>query len=439
MLTREISHGCFMMPALPSFDILFEHMPDAVYLIDPASSNILWCNRAGYEDLGLDAADVLDHSVVSLQKDVRGMPQWTDIAHVIRSVPVYTFVGRHRHRDGGEIAVEVNTSHFSHEGREYFLSIARNINKRIATEQRLNESAQQNWFVLNESMDGLWDWNVTTGEVFFSPKLKQILGYGPDEMQPKVETWSNNIHPEDKDYVLAALQQHMDGRRGRYEAEYRIMNRNGYYMWIYDRGKITEYDQHGQPQRIIGMMQNITDRKLLELHLEHLAHLDDLTQLANRRAGMNQLSQMLQQAETQQQPLCVGVIDIDNFKHINDQYGHPMGDEVIAGVAQMLRQHLRKTDYVFRMGGEEFVFLLPNTSIDEAQQLERTLHTRLRDIDWLGGYNISQVTFSIGIACFPEDTQNKDHVLTLADKALYQAKENGRNRTCFAAKDGQTP
>jgi len=225
----------------------------------------------------------------------------------------------------------------------------------------------------------------------------------------------------------------MEGRRGRYEAEYRLLNRNGHYMWIYDRGKVAEYDQQGKPQRVIGMMQNITDRKLLELHLEHLAHLDDLSQLPNRRAGMNQLSEMLLYAESQRQPICVGVIDIDHFKAINDQFGHPIGDEVIARIAQMLRHHVRNTGYVFRMGGEEFVFLLPNTRANEARQYEQILHARLRDINWLGEYNIPQVTFSIGIACFPEDTQNKDHVLTLADNALYQAKENGRNRTCFAS------
>ena len=180
MLAAGISQWCSAMCEIPGFDILFEHMADAVYLIDPETSNILWCNHAGYKELGLDAADVLHSSVLSLQKDVTGMPQWADIVQVIRNVPVYTFIGRHRHRDGGEIAVEVNTSHFSRNGCEYFLSIARNINKRVLTERRLNESAQQNWFVLNESMDGLWDWNVATGEVFFSPKLKQILGYGPE-------------------------------------------------------------------------------------------------------------------------------------------------------------------------------------------------------------------------------------------------------------------
>ncbi len=434
MLAAGISQWCSAMCEIPGFDILFEHMADAVYLIDPETSNILWCNHAGYKELGLDAADVLHSSVLSLQKDVTGMPQWADIVQVIRNVPVYTFIGRHRHRDGGEIAVEVNTSHFSRNGCEYFLSIARNINKRVLTERRLNESAQQNWFVLNESMDGLWDWNVATGEVFFSPKLKQILGYGPDEMEPRVETWSDNIHPEDKDDVLAALQQHLDGKCSRYEAEYRIKNRNGRYLWIYDRGKVAEYDPQGGALRVIGMMQNVTDRKMLELHLDHLAHMDDLTQLPNRRAGMNQLNRILRQAEHQQQPLCVGVIDIDHFKRINDQYGHPIGDEVIARVAQILRQHLRRADYVFRMGGEEFVLLLPNTSVDDARQFEGRLHTRLQEVNWLEAYSIPKVTFSIGIACFPDDAKSMDQLMLLADNALYQAKENGRNRTCFAQK-----
>ena len=421
-----------MNAVMPNCDVLFESMSDAVYLIDPESSHILWCNRAGYADLGLQASDVLNQSVLSLQKDVTGMPQWSDIVRVIRSVPCYTFVGRHRHQDGGEIAVEINTTRFTHQERELFLSVARNINKRVATEKHLSQVLQQNWFLLNDSMDGLWDWDVVSGEVFFSPKLKQILGYGPDEMEPKVESWSDNIHPEDREYVLAALQQHMDGRCNRYEAEYRLMNRNGHYLWIYDRGKVTEYDAQGKPLRVIGMMQNITDRKNLELHLESLAHLDDLTQLPNRRAGISQLGQMLVHAEQKQQPLCVGVIDIDHFKGINDQYGHPVGDEVIIRVAQLLRRRLRKDDYVFRLGGEEFVCILPNTNSGEAVHVEQALHTRLREVNWQDELGIPVVTFSIGIACFPQDTQDKDHVLTLADDALYQAKAGGRNTTRFA-------
>jgi PAS domain S-box len=134
---RDVLAGRYIMAfaeqgVLPSLEILFEHMADAVYLLDPVTSNILWCNRAAYADLGLQASEVLHHSVLSLQKDVQGLPQWADIAQVIRTADCYTFVGRHRHQDGGEIPVEVNTTHFSHQGRDYFLSVARNISKRLS-------------------------------------------------------------------------------------------------------------------------------------------------------------------------------------------------------------------------------------------------------------------------------------------------------------------
>jgi two-component system, sensor histidine kinase and response regulator len=187
---------------LPTTAALFDHLADAVYLLDPESSNIVWGNRCAWESLGLTREQVLDHSVLSLQMDVTGLPQWSDIAAVIRATPCYTFVGRHRHAQGHEVAVEVNTTRFHDQGREYFLSVARDISRRTALEAELKKRENQLWFALNEAMDGLWDWDVLTNEVFFSPQLKRMLGYGPDEMVPEITTWSHNIHPDDAGRVL---------------------------------------------------------------------------------------------------------------------------------------------------------------------------------------------------------------------------------------------
>lgn len=107
--------GCAGMQ-LPALNALFEHPADAVYLLDPETSNIVWGNRAAWESLGLTRDQVLDHSVLSLQMDVTGAPQWSDIAAVIRSRSCFTFVGRHRHADGHEVPVEVNTTHFTEGG-----------------------------------------------------------------------------------------------------------------------------------------------------------------------------------------------------------------------------------------------------------------------------------------------------------------------------------
>ncbi|MEN9631092.1 MAG: hypothetical protein RJA10_4320, partial [Pseudomonadota bacterium] len=264
---------------LPAALTLFERMADAVYLLDPATSNIVWGNRAAWDSLGLTPAEVLNHSVLSLQKDVTGAPQWSEIANVIRQSDCYTFVGRHRHAAGHEVAVEVNTTRFFDGRQEYFLSVARDISRRVALEADLKKRENQLWFALNEASDGLWDWDVTTGEVFFSPQLKRMLGYGPDEMAPRLETWSQNIHNEDATQVLEALHEHLIGRRARYDAEYRLRNRNGDYLWVHDRGRVCERDLDGSASRVVGMVQDITARKHAQAELDrHRHHLQQLVE-----------------------------------------------------------------------------------------------------------------------------------------------------------------
>ena len=243
---------------LPTTTALFEHLADAVYLLDPASSKIIWGNRCAWESLGLTREQVLDHSVLSLQMDVTGLPAWSDIADVIRATPCYTFVGRHLHAQGHEVPVEVNTTRFVDQGREYFLSVARDISRRTALEGELKKRENQHWFALNEAMDGLWDWDVVTNEVFFSPQLKRMLGYGPEEMAPELTTWSQNIHPDDAARVLDIMREHLDGRRARYDAEYRLRDRNGSWRWVVDRGRVCERDASGAPTRVVGMVQDVT-------------------------------------------------------------------------------------------------------------------------------------------------------------------------------------
>ena len=199
--------------SLPDAEALFSHLADAVYLIDPETSNIVWGNRKAWESLGMSREAVLNHSVLSLQEDVHGLPQWAEIAAAIRNSDCFRFNGRHRHQQGHVVEVEVNTTHFQIDGRAYFLSVARDITNRVAQESGLDDREKQHWFALNESSDGLWDWQIASGEVFFSPQLKRILGYGPDEMSPKLETWSQNIHPDDFAHVMEIMHAHLAGKR----------------------------------------------------------------------------------------------------------------------------------------------------------------------------------------------------------------------------------
>ena len=278
-MTADAPVGGAMPP--PTRVQVLEHLPDAVYLIDPRTSTILWGNRMAWASLGLLPHEVLNHSVLSLQMDVTGQPHWDDIAAAIRATDCFTFVGRHRHAGGHEVEVEVNTTHFTEDGQEYFLSVARDITRRQTVSRSLERRETQLTFALNEASDGLWDWNVTTGEVFFSPQLKRILGYGPDEMAPLLETWTRNLHPDDAPHVMACLDEHLAGRRMRYEAEFRLRNRNGAYLWVHDRGRVCERDANGAPTRVVGMVHDITRRKQTEAELQR--HRDNLEVLVEER------------------------------------------------------------------------------------------------------------------------------------------------------------
>lgn len=423
-----------MKTLLPEEQVqLWQAMDDAVYLLDPNTSTVVWCNRSAYEVLGLTPEEVLNHSVLSLQKDVTGLPQWQDIAQAIRAVPCYTFIGRHRHANGGEVAVEVNTTQVCLSNQSYFLSIARNINQRLSLLQ--SEGAEQQLsFVMNEALDGLWDWRLRDDSVVFSPSLKRMLGYGPNEMKPTLDTWKDNIHPDDLTDVMQRMQQHLQGKAQRFEAEYRLRNRNGDYLWVHDRGKVCERDEQGQPTRAVGMVQNITERKQLELSLVHFAHVDALTLLPNRRAGDDEMKRRF--AETQlnaQTGMTIAVADVDYFKRINDHYGHQKGDEVLKAVARVLMLSIADKDYVFRWGGEEFVLLLATDETGTAQAVCEHIQQRLSDVDWQARYGVEPVTLSIGLACMSgQDTICLEDLLRQADQAMYAAKQMGRNRThCF--------
>jgi len=411
--------------SLPDAHTLFDHLADAVYLIDPATSDIVWANRRAWASLGLNRDDVLDHSVLSLQKDVHGLPQWSDIADAILSTDCYRFVGRHRHREGHEVEVEVNTTHFVLAGRPYFLSVARDITRRVAHEGHSHSREKQLWFALNEAVDGLWDWEVESGRLYFSPQLKRMLGYGPDETTPALASWSGNVHPDDAPRVMASLREHMAGMRMRYEAEYRLRNRNGHYLWVHDRGRVCEYGPQGQALRLVGMMQDISDRKALEQRLHGLAAVDTLTGLASRFGGQTFLQSQAERCQRAQLPLSLAFIDVDHFKAVNDLHGHLAGDAVLTQVGQAIKSAVRASDCVCRWGGEEFLVIAPETPLAAAAGLAETLCHRVRD--HLAGHD-PPVTISVGVAAASEPWIDIAALLARADAALYRAKQAGRNR-----------
>ncbi len=174
------------------------------------------------------------------------------------------------------------------------------------------------------------------------------------------------------------------------------------------------------------------ERVRLIAFLENLSLTDSLTGIANRRHFEWRLSEEVERARRYRYPLTVLMLDLDNFKQINDTHGHIIGDIVLQQIAQRLRGALRRTDFLARYGGEEFVILAPQTPVDRAlilaERLRRTIAESLIQV----ADNLSlHVTISIGVAVFPEHAQNESELVHAADAALYKAKQLGRNKVCL--------
>ena len=185
---------------------------------------------------------------------------------------------------------------------------------------------------------------------------------------------------------------------------------------------------NNMPSTIIMLSRNITEGKKLEFELRYLSRHDSLTNLYNRRTLLELLEKDIHRANRYKIPFSLCMLDIDYFKHINDTYGHIVGDSVLQGLSKLLRDTLRDIDYTGRYGGEEFIIALPQTTLTQANEFSERLRTKIAALQFQSDTeNIFNITVSIGISEFNEHYNSVDTLVNAADSAMYHAKKSGRN------------
>ncbi len=289
----------------------------------------------------------------------------------------------------------------------------------------LRRSEERYSLAASAATDGLWDFDVVGGSVYYSPRWKQVLGYVDKEIGDSLDEWLSRAHPDDKEQLSSALDGLILGEKATMEVEHRLAAASGSYIWAHCRALAVPGG--GLPaRRIVGSLTDITRRRALEDRLRQRALYDSLTGLPNRSLFFESLEAGPSGGPYEQCALFF--VDLDNFKNVNDTLGHDAGDELLVVIAKRISASLRPGDMVARYGGDEFVAFARGVSRTDASEIAERLRSAVSQPVDLGPARV-HIGCSVGIAM--SNGRNPASLVQDADTALYRAKEHGRDRCEF--------
>ncbi|MBB4843371.1 diguanylate cyclase (GGDEF)-like protein/PAS domain S-box-containing protein [Paucibacter oligotrophus] len=290
----------------------------------------------------------------------------------------------------------------------------------------VRESERRWAFALEGAGDGVWEWDLSSGNIHCSLRWKTIMGLDPALADPNLSLLCARVHPQDLARVKSEFQQCLDGQASTLVSEYRVAGPQGQWNWVLSRGMVAERDDQQAPLRVIGTLSDINTRRQSEERVRFMALHDPLTELANRAHFDERFHFALANARRYNESLGLILLDLDRFKPINDQHGHAVGDLLLQTVAKRIRGSVRETDTVGRIGGDEFVVLLTGPVTPETAQLvlEKIFNQVALPME-LNGVKL-EITCSLGLALYPQDGVDELSLAKYADDAMYRNKRAGR-------------
>jgi len=426
--------------------------PALIYISQPEEERLLWVN-AGFGDfMGYTSEEclALRSSWDLIHPDFRAVLKEDSLAILKdrqkrsrQDIKVIT-------KDGKVLWQDLSKSYIEFEGRSAILGVGYDVTERKMAEElvaqqnlelqasyneleamneeimesqerllglnkQLQESRERLELALWGSDEGLWDWDFSSGEIYFNERLIKMLGYDPQTFVYHIDTWEELTHPADRAYVWKKLKEHIQGHTDCYEVEYRLRTNSGDYLWAFDRGKAVAWDESGLVTRIVGMRMDISERKEAEDKIRFLSFHDSLTGLYNRAFA----SEELQRLDTPRQlPLSIIMGDVNALKLTNDAFGHCEGDKLLKTIAHFLCMACRTEDVVARWGGDEFVVILPQTSHKEAYSICQRIQQQC-----LGApLDPIQPSIALGAASKETEDQNINAVMAEAEDSMYRNK-----------------
>jgi len=303
-----------------------------------------------------------------------------------------------------------------------YQAIARDITLQKVAERALREAEERFALAVKGSNNGIWDWDLRSGKVYYSERWKQMLGWDEDTVCDRLEDWFRWVHPSDARDLRRDLSAYVEAGEGLFEAEHRVRHADGTWRWVLTCGAAVR-SESGAALRVAGSTSDVTDGKLV----------DALTGLPNRLAVVERLDRLIaRRKEDASREFALLFMDLDRFKLINDSLGHLKGDHLLLGVSRRLTNALERqfdvTGCVGRLGGDEFVIVLDDSPTAEvAVRTAQAVQEEMTAPMHLDGGLIFTST-SIGIAHSGTGIRSTEDALRNADTAMYQAKAEGHGK-----------
>lgn len=296
--------------------------------------------------------------------------------------------------------------------------------KELALLEEVRISEERYALAAEAAQDALWDWDLDRDTVFYSPRWKALLGHHDDEIGNSPQEWLDRIHPEDVAAVRAQLAAAFAGTSQYLDVEHRLRTSTGEYRWMAGSGRVVT--SHGRTTRVVGSFTDVTVRRVLQDRLVHEALFDPLTGLAKKTLLLDRLTQAVEHAKRRPEyRFALLFLDLDGFKAVNDTLGHAAGDEVLATIAERLRNSLRSKDTAARLGGDEFSILLDDADLDELPTVvDRFRQVVVAPVPLATGE--ARVGVSIGTATSQTASLDAESILHDADLAMYREKRRHR-------------
>ncbi|MCM3784810.1 diguanylate cyclase [Neobacillus mesonae] len=407
--------------SIEAFKSIINYNPDAIFIVS-TEGRIVEVNEGITECLGYRNEDITGLSY----KDIFSLSQLEQLNEYFNEVlkgASCQYVAEAIHKNGDMIYLQIKNVPLFYEGKvNGVFGVAKNITEQRQLLNALKESEERYRLLADNSLDMIQLVNLDGIVDYASPSHKLVLGYDPKEYMGKWVFYQPDDKTDDQ-FRMLFMKMLLSRKPFTYEME--RVHAAGHIVWLEIKGT-PMFDEHDNFKNMMIVGREITERKKYQEQLEHLSYHDALTGVPNRRFMNKTLMEAVEEVQTNASQLAVMFMDLDKFKQINDTLGHEAGDELLRQFAARVRACIRETDVLTRMGGDEFVIVLPHigSQLQAVEIAERILEALQHP------WHISEqeliTTSSIGMALYKEGDTAKE-LLQKADAALYLAKAEGKN------------